>query len=284
MPDQATKPAVISISSQVARGSVGNRCAVFALETCGFPVWMVPTVILPWHPGHGQATKIIPEAEQLYNFLNDITNSPWIGEVKAILTGYMANAKQIAIVSDMIKTLRAKNPDLIYICDPVIGDAGGLYVLEETAVAIRDQLLPISDIATPNLYELAWLSGSEVPASIQETVQLAKTLPPPSVLVTSAPNTSDSKIGNLFVSDRETLLATHERMENPPNGTGDLTAAVFLANLLSGSEFRDNLELTTASVFEVLRNATGRGSDELMLETDAPSLLDPRVKIEVVEV
>ena len=33
--------AVIVISSHVARGSVGNRAAVFALETLGFPVWAV---------------------------------------------------------------------------------------------------------------------------------------------------------------------------------------------------------------------------------------------------
>ncbi|TGR73387.1 pyridoxal kinase, partial [Mesorhizobium sp. M1C.F.Ca.ET.189.01.1.1] len=57
--EQADAPrAVIVISSHVARGSVGNRAAVFALETRGFPVWAVPTIILPWHPGHGRATRI----------------------------------------------------------------------------------------------------------------------------------------------------------------------------------------------------------------------------------
>jgi pyridoxine kinase len=47
-------PSVIVISSHVVRGSVGNRAAVFALETLGFPVWAVPTVVLPWHPGHSR--------------------------------------------------------------------------------------------------------------------------------------------------------------------------------------------------------------------------------------
>ncbi|MBE0694401.1 MAG: pyridoxal kinase, partial [Aquamicrobium sp.] len=45
---QAAPRAVIVISSHVARGTVGNRAAVFALETLGLPVWAVPTVILPW--------------------------------------------------------------------------------------------------------------------------------------------------------------------------------------------------------------------------------------------
>ena len=54
-----TPRAVIVVSSHVARGSVGNRAAVFALETLGHPVWAVPTVLLPWHPGHGRATRIV---------------------------------------------------------------------------------------------------------------------------------------------------------------------------------------------------------------------------------
>ncbi len=53
--------AVIVISSQVARGSVGNRAMVFALERLGFPVWAVPTVLLPHHPGHGPAERIVPD-------------------------------------------------------------------------------------------------------------------------------------------------------------------------------------------------------------------------------
>ena len=56
--ETAAPRAVIVVSSHVARGSVGNRAAVFALETLGHPVWAVPTVMLPWHPGHGRATRI----------------------------------------------------------------------------------------------------------------------------------------------------------------------------------------------------------------------------------
>ena len=43
MTDRGEKGAVISISSHVVRGSVGNRAVVFALETLGYPVWALPT-------------------------------------------------------------------------------------------------------------------------------------------------------------------------------------------------------------------------------------------------
>jgi pyridoxine kinase len=58
------RPAVVVISSHVARGTVGNRAIVFALEALGFPVWAVPTVMLPWHPGHGPAPRIVPDRRQ----------------------------------------------------------------------------------------------------------------------------------------------------------------------------------------------------------------------------
>ena len=43
-----------------------------------------------------------------------------------------------------------------------MGDTGGLYVPQETAEALRDLLLPIADIATPNRYELEWMSGAKL--------------------------------------------------------------------------------------------------------------------------
>ena len=94
--------AVIVISSHVARGSVGNRAAVFALETLGFPVWAVPTVILPWHPGHGRATRIVPPLDQFKALMADLERAPWLGEVGAVLSGYLGEAGQAEAVASLV--------------------------------------------------------------------------------------------------------------------------------------------------------------------------------------
>ncbi|TJW73568.1 MAG: pyridoxal kinase, partial [Mesorhizobium sp.] len=159
-----TEPrAVIVISSHVARGSVGNRAAVFALETLGFPVWAVPTVILPWHPGHGRATRIVPPLDQFRALMADLEHAPWLGEVGAVLSGYLGEGGQADAVASLVSAVKAKTPDAVYICDPVMGDSGGLYVPETTAIAMRDRLMPIADIATPNRYELEWMAGEPLP-------------------------------------------------------------------------------------------------------------------------
>lgn len=275
-----TPRAVIVISSHVARGSVGNRAAVFALETLGFPVWAVPTVILPWHPGHGRATRIVPDAAQFAALMQDLENAQWLGEVAAVLTGYLGEASQVEAVAGLVEAVKAKNPHALYVCDPVMGDLGGLYVKQELAEAIRDRLMPLADIATPNRYELAWMAGTQLD-DLKSTMAAAVEAAPPSMLVTSAPAMMAGSTGNLLVTPTEAMLAEHRVIDNPPNGLGDLTGAVFLARTLSGQKPEKALQSTTATVYEILARTAKRGGDELQLETDSQSLSHPMAMVQM---
>jgi pyridoxine kinase len=272
--------AVIVISSHVARGSVGNRAAVFALETLGHPVWAVPTVILPWHPGHGRATRILPTNEEFSAFMKDLERAPWLGEVAAVLSGYLGRADQADAVAGLVNAVRAKNPKALYVCDPVMGDAGGLYVPEVTANALRDQLMPLADIATPNRFELEWLTGARLD-DLRQVMSAALHAGPPTMLVTSAPAMMAGGTGNLVITPSEALLAEHRSIDKPPNGLGDLTGAVFLARLLANQPMAKALQSTTASVFEILARTAKRGADELTLETDAQSLSHPMAMVQL---
>lgn len=272
--------AVIVISSHVVRGSVGNRAAVFALETLGYPVWALPTVILPWHPGHGPSTRVkIPDAE-FDAVIDDLIRAPWIGEVEAVLSGYLGGAGQASAVSRLVEALREKKPDLLYACDPVIGDASGLYVPEETAVAIRDRLLPLASLATPNRFELSWLCGADLDSNAA-ILDAALSLGPPRMLVTSAISMISGSTGNLYLSGNHALLAEHRLIDNTPNGTGDLLSALFLARLLEGLKEERALQLATAGVFEVIARSRKRGADELTLEQDAASLSTPMAMVQM---
>jgi pyridoxine kinase len=271
---------IIVISSHVIRGTVGNRAAVFALETLGHPVWAVPTVILPWHPGHGPSTRISISPDDFDAMISDLIRTPWLGEVKAVLSGYLGNAAQAASVARLVEALRLRQPDLPYLCDPVCGDENGLYVPQETAIAIRDRLLPLASIATPNRFELAWLSGAplDTNASIMEA---ALALGPARVLVTSSLAMMAGSTGNLYLSGRSALLAEHRLVPDPPNGTGDLLAAIFLSRLMEGLPEERALLQATASVFEIVARTARRGADELTLEQDASSISTPMAMVQM---
>ncbi len=277
---QGAPRAVVVVSSHVVRGSVGNRAAVFALESLGFPVWAVPTVVLPWHPGHGRGTRIVAPPEQFAALMADLKRAPWLGEVGAVLSGYLGDAGQAEAVASLVGAVRAKNPGALYVCDPVIGDSGGLYVPEATAAAIRDRLMPLADVATPNRYELAWMAGGSLP-DMEAIMAAALAADPPTMLVTSAPPTLNGGIANLLVRDGQALLAEHRTVARPPNGLGDLTAALYLARTMDGMPPADALGSTTAAVYEILARTVARGGDELQLETDADCLAQPTAAVQL---
>lgn len=266
--------AVIAISSHVVRGAVGNRAVVFTLETLGHPVWAVPTVTLSWHPGHGVATRIVPPAEVFAAMIDDLCRAPWLHEVAAVISGYLGEPHQAAAIARLVASVRTRNPEALYVCDPVIGDLGGLYVPMETAEAIRDRLVPLASMATPNRHELAWLSGAPL-ADNAALIDAALALGPKRVLVSSAFAMTRGNTGNLFLSGRHALLAEHRIVENAPHGLGDLLGAVFLARLLAGQSDDKALQTATASVFDLLARSVRRGSDELTLTSDADCLSSP---------
>ncbi len=197
-----------------------------------------------------------------------------------MLTGYFGNAGQPKAVARLIRALKEKNPDLLYVCDPVMGDLGGLYVPQATAEAIRDELIPLATVATPNRYELAWMAGAPLETN-NDIMEAAISLGPPRLLVTSAVPMIEGGTGNLYLSGKHALLAEHRVIDNPPNGLGDLLAALFLGRLLSGMDDERALQLATASVFEILARTVKRGGDELALETDASSLSTPMAMVQM---
>lgn len=271
--------AAIVVSSHVVRGSVGNRAMVHALEAMGRQVWAVPTLVLPWHPGHGPGTRIVPDGAAFDALIADLGRAPFLPEVGAVISGYLAGPGQAEAVAGLVAAARAANRDAFYLCDPVIGDRGGLYVPEATARAVRDTLLPLADIATPNRTELEWLAGRPL-AGLSDIVAAARALGPAQVIVTSAPGHAADRIANLLVRrDGATDMIEHEIVERPPNGPGDLTAALYAGHLLAGTGAAEALARTSASVLEMLATSRALGKNELALETDISWLEAPNARV-----
>jgi len=279
--------AVIVISSHVVRGTVGNRAAVFALETLGFPVWAMPTVTLPWHPGHGLASRIVADDDEFAALLSDLAKHPKLAEVAGIVTGYFGSARQVKAAAALIDAVKHANPKAVYLCDPVMGDVvdgeGRLYVPQAQAEAIVSDLLPRAEWVTPNPFELSVLSGDLVATAPEAIATSAEKLKRDTVVVTSVPALRSGHIGNLLLRDGKSTVVEHRAVEahgRQPNGLGDLASALLLGRSLSGVDAKQALSLTCASLHEVMAISAQAGSDELLLESAAQSLLRPRSPVE----
>ena len=267
-------PVVIVVNSHVVRGSVGGRASVFALERLGFAVWSLPTVQLSWHAGHGPATRCVSDQTAFDGFVDDLAGSPRLREVGAVLTGYLGSVEQTAAIGRLVAAVRARNPSVVYLCDPIIGDRDGLFQPEPVAAAVRDRLLPLADIATPNRHELAWLAGGHGDGNVG-LAAAARSLGVGEMVVTSA-FAGRGAIGNLTVADDDVHLASHAVFGNAPHGTGDLVAALYLGARLGGRSPPAALARASAAVVGLIRLADELSTDEMPLAAgqdlfDAPT-------------
>lgn len=259
---QAAKT-VLSISSQTVAGVVGNAVTGFVLQCLGHRVWTIPTSLNSNHGGHPHALREPVDDEIIEGLIANLEANGWLEQCNAVFTGHFSSVGQVRIAEAWISRLKARRPDLIYCCDPVIGDdPAGLYVAEEIAHSIRDRLLPLADIVSPNRFELESLSGRPCTSS-DGAAESAKLLRVDTVLATSIP--SGDELATLCCTESEIFSRSSPFLDPVPKGTGDLLVALYLGHRLNGHDEARCLDLAVETTFEICRQSAAVGAEELML-------------------
>jgi pyridoxine kinase len=261
---------VLALSSFVARGSVGLRAAMPALDRLGHETIACPTTVLSNHLGHRRAAGAPVPLDVFSDMLTAIEDNGWLESIDAVLTGYMPSPGHADAAARVIDRLRAGRASLPVFCDPVMGDLpGGLYVDRAVAEAMLAALLPRATHLKPNLFELSVLAGlpSGDLKSPQDVVAVARLLRVPVVLVSSVPFT-DGRLANIVVTGEDAALCCVPRETAVPHGTGDLLAALFAGHILAGARASAAAASATSAVASAI--ALSRGHDELRLADRAP--------------
>ncbi|TPG16306.1 pyridoxal kinase PdxY [Pedococcus bigeumensis] len=277
---------ILSIQSSVAYGHVGNSAAVFPLQRLGVEVWAVHTVHFSNHTGYGEWRGPLLPADDVRAVLRGVEERGAFAGVDAVLSGYQGGEDIGDVILDAVARVKAANPDAIYACDPVMGNAkSGCFVHPAIPILLRERVVPAADLITPNQFELGYLTGTE-PHTIEETlasVELARDLGPSTVLVTSVerPDAPADTIEMMAVTDAGAWIVQTPRLAMKANGSGDVTAALFTAHLLSTGDPAVALARTSSSVFDLLQNTLDSGERELQLVQSQESLAQPRMQFEV---
>lgn len=224
-------PLALILSSYVAADRIGGGAQQLALAACGIDPILLPTVLLGASPAKGGRGKPV-EAELLQDLLDGVEAAGVFDALDLVLTGHFSSPYQVMLASQTIRRVRAANPAAIVVVDPVLGDAPkGLYVHPEVAREVVQDLVPIADWITPNLWELSHLTGRDI-ADAAGVVEAVRALGRPA-LVTSVP-ALPGEIGLACCTAQGSSLFAHARRDQAPNGTGDLVTAVFAAGLVQG--------------------------------------------------
>lgn len=264
-------PFVISIQSQVVFGHVGNSAAVFPMQAVGLEVAPIPTVLFSNTP-HYPTLRGAPLPPDIFADLLLGANERGLAErADFILTGYIGSGEVAGMTADFISKAKAANPNLTYVCDPVLGDSQpGLYVPEHVAAIVRDCLLPMADIATPNPFELGWLTGHAID-SIAEVEAARRSLsisPTAQLIVTgcSLADTLQNHIESVLIGPRGTSRHPVLHIPSTLPGTGDLFAGLIVAGLGCGMDLPKAVDLAQEMTSVALAHANTLNAGEVTLD------------------
>src|SRR5690348_13939089 len=224
---------VLSIQSAVAHGHVGNSAAVFPLQRIGVEVVAVPTVNFSNHTGYGAWRGPLIPPDEVREVVSGIEDRGVLGEVDLVLSGYQGSEGIADVILDAVERVKRANPDALYACDPVMGNArSGCFVAPAIPAMIRDRVVPAADIMTPNQFELGYLVGreDESPQTLEEilaAVDEVRAKGPRTLLVTSVEHADrePDTIGMMAVDGDGAWLVETPRLPLKANGSGDVTAA-----------------------------------------------------------
>jgi pyridoxine kinase len=278
---------ILSIQSSVAYGHVGNSAATFPLMRMGVEVYPVLTVHFSNHTGYGEWRGPLLAATDVADVITGIDERGALERVDAVLSGYQGGEDVGAVILDAAALVKSRNPAAVYCCDPVMGDVGrGFFVRPGIPELMRDTVVPAAQIITPNQFELEYLTGRTTGtiAEVLDAADAARAMGPQTVLVTSVVHDEavEGTIDMIAVTGDGAWSVTTPLLPRTFTGAGDLTAATFLAHLLSSGSVPQAVGRTAAVVYGVLKITVESGLSELQLVAAQDEIAAPTNSFEVV--
>ena len=235
------------------------------------------------HTGYGAWRGPLIDPNDVREVITGIEERGVFGEIDAVLSGYQGGEGIGDVIIDAVARVKAANPDAVYACDPVMGNAkSGCFVAPAIPILLREKVVPAADIITPNQFELGFLTDTE-PDTLESTltsVDLAMAMGPRTVLVTSVerPDREEGTIEMLVADPTGAWIVQTPRLPMKANGSGDVTAALFTAHYVATGDAKTALERTASSVFDLLAATLESGARELQLVEAQEFYANPRMQ------
>lgn len=182
--------------------------------------------------------------------------------VQSVKTGMLLNQSIIAAVAEQVEKLSLPN----LVVDPVMVSRTGAQLIDNAAIAsLRDRLIPLAAILTPNRYEAQLLSDLEINTleDMQIAAQRILKLGAKAVLVKGGGMLGDLRgVDVWFDGARLEVLRTETIHTSDTHGTGCTLSAAIAANLARGEDQFSAVKLAKKYVTTALRYALRIGKGQ----------------------
>jgi pyridoxine kinase len=270
------KNSILSIQSHVVYGYVGNKASAYPLQSMGFDVLPINTVQFSNHTGYEKFSGQIFSSDHIKDLANGIFNIQKQDEIIAILSGYMGNASICEAVYEIVQKFKKNNKNVIYLCDPVIGDhKTKCYVKPEVSEFFKNNLS--ADIITPNHFEAEILAEIKIISrdDLKKVAQYFHKKRKIKIVIITGVKLQEKQDKNLesdlyaFASDGENSFlfpVESHYIQKSISGTGDLFSAIFLGSYIKfQKDLYKSLEFTIDCINQVLENTINLDSEELLV-------------------
>ncbi|WP_126427702.1 bifunctional hydroxymethylpyrimidine kinase/phosphomethylpyrimidine kinase [Brevibacillus marinus] len=190
-------------------------------------------------------------AEQMRQVLEDIGTD-------ALKTGMLFNADIIRAVAGMISRYKVSQ----VVVDPVMIAKGGAKLLLDDAVeALKQELLPLALIVTPNLPEAESLSGMKIESryEMEEAARRIHAMGARHVLVKGG-HLASAEIVDLLFDGSQFYAFPHQRIDTRhTHGTGCTFSAALTAELAKGTPIVAATERALQFIVEAIATAPALG-------------------------
>jgi hydroxymethylpyrimidine/phosphomethylpyrimidine kinase len=188
--------------------------------------------------------------------IESVTTDIGVGAAK---TGMLASAEIIEAVAEAVARLGIRP----LVVDPVCASQHGDPLLRDDAMAaLRDRILPLATLATPNLAEVRLLCGVDVRSwtDMKEAAKRLHDLGPRWVLVKGGHLAEGAALDLLYEGSSFVELAT-ERMPAPhTHGSGDTLAAATTSALALGLEVPEAMAAGKSFITSAIKDSFPLGA------------------------
>jgi hydroxymethylpyrimidine/phosphomethylpyrimidine kinase len=238
-------------TSRVARGSVQQATVliVAGLDPSGGAGLLADARVVMQHGFHvaGVATALTeqdsiqcswvhptqPEvvSNQLARLIDDF-------EIRGVKVGMLANAGVAGAVAQALRRLARDRVPIVV--DPILRATRGVHLLEGTPQHVLSPILELATLATPNIEELATLTGTHIDNvdDMRESAQELRGRGPQAVLAKGGHILGDPV--DVLVDAEGDLSFKGRRVEGPqPHGTGCALSSEIACRLAIGTPLRE---------------------------------------------
>jgi hydroxymethylpyrimidine kinase/phosphomethylpyrimidine kinase len=254
------RPVVLTIAGSDSGGGAGIQADLKAISAMGG--WGTTAITCLTSQNLSGVRSVQPTGPEI---LADQIDAVCEGfDVRAVKTGMLFSGELIGIVVDRLRDLR---PGPLVV-DPVMVATSGAKLLQDSAIeALRDSLLPLATLVTPNLHEAEILAGFPVPdpAAMRTAAEAIFRLGAANVLVKGG-HLEDDAIDLLFDgTEHHEFRAPRVPTATAAHGTGCTLASAIAAGLAHGRPVPDAVAAAKRLVTVALegRCALGGGIEAL---------------------